>query len=238
MGPFLASADAQVREATTCRDYTRIDRTCEVVRGGGRGVLHCSETREVFKLCSDGETQHTEKLSTTSIETREPLLEGSTLVATRPRWELSPSRSGDSASSASSAAVDPAAPASASLAPSSAAPAPAQGQPPSPSGRRAYRPWTAHADDGGGTAAGAGFVSTAGVSPERLMTPRVGQAMDEVIQLAGEVQREMAQQGVSLVRKGEEQQRRRQGGLLSRLFGSGVDAASEPGRTWKFQEWQ
>ncbi|KAG2444457.1 hypothetical protein HXX76_001210 [Chlamydomonas incerta] len=210
--------------------------------------LHCHERRELFKLCTDREP---EKVSTTSIETREPLLDGHTLVATpSTRFELTPPRLESPAST--SDAADATTPQQQQQL---AQQLQLQAQrPPSPG--RFSHPWRVHADDGGlGDHAGAGWAraraesgdmsSTSAASSSAssgfssscggaggscstgggggvLLTPQVGQAMDDIFLFADEMQRELAQHGLQLMRRGEEEEQRRkqQPGFLARLFGA------------------
>ncbi|KXZ48746.1 hypothetical protein GPECTOR_25g330 [Gonium pectorale] len=166
-------------EPPSCRDFLKVERNCQVEKAqpGGRDILHCHETREKFRLCSG---DRVEKLATTSIETREPLLDGGTWVATR-SWEPIPETSGESTADRTQAVQDRRDVAGAAM--------------------RPYRPWHAHADDGGGMPAVASAVP-AGVdacpsqgSGSVIMNPKVGQAVEEIIQFADEMQRDLEQHG-------------------------------------------
>lgn len=182
-------------------------------------------TTHVYPTCREPE-----KVSTTSIETREPLLDGHTLVATpSTRFELTPPQLESPASNSDGADA-----AVLHQHQQLAQQQPLQQQaerPPSPG--RFSHPWRVHADDGGlGNHAGAGagwararaesgdMSSTAAASSSStsgfnssgntgsscsgscstsggglLLTPQVGQAMDDIFLFADEMQRELAQHG-------------------------------------------
>ncbi|PNW88188.1 hypothetical protein CHLRE_01g018150v5 [Chlamydomonas reinhardtii] len=250
-----ARADSAAGVPPSCRDFIHVSRDCRLDRTERGTFLHCHERRELFKLCTDREP---EKVSTTSIETREPLLDGHTLVATpSTRFELTPPQLESPASNSDGADA-----AVLHQHQQLAQQQPLQQQaerPPSPG--RFSHPWRVHADDGGlGNHAGAGagwararaesgdMSSTAAASSSStsgfnssgntgsscsgscstsggglLLTPQVGQAMDDIFLFADEMQRELAQHGLQLMRRGEaeEQQRRKQlPGFLGRLFGA------------------
>ncbi|GFR52560.1 hypothetical protein Agub_g15149 [Astrephomene gubernaculifera] len=206
---FNAHADVpHPPEPLGCQDYTRVQRDCRVEKDAltGRDVLYCHERRDKFRLCT--ERHHTnasqttiDQLSTTEIETRDPLLNGHMLVATR-GWEPVSSRI------------------EASGAESSAPPAShpvldrALDQQQASASGRAYLPWDVRADDGLSRGPGAG-------SSAALLTPQVGHAYEDLIMFADEMQRDLALHGLELIRRGREQQQqeRKQPGLLTRLFG-------------------
>eukprot|EP00198_Chlamydomonas_reinhardtii_P000151 XP_001689486.1 predicted protein [Chlamydomonas reinhardtii] len=182
-----ARADSAAGVPPSCRDFIHVSRDCRLDRTERGTFLHCHERRELFKLCTDREP---EKVSTTSIETREPLLDGHTLVATpSTRFELTPPQLESPASNSDGADA-------AVLHQHQQL---AQQQ---PLQQQAERP----------------------PSPGRFSHPwRVGQAMDDIFLFADEMQRELAQHGLQLMRRGEaeEQQRRKQlPGFLGRLFGA------------------
>ncbi|PNH01697.1 hypothetical protein TSOC_012399, partial [Tetrabaena socialis] len=213
---WTARADIAAPMQPSCRDFSRVQRRCEMEKDSrtGRDVLLCEELRETFRLCTNMEP---EKLSTTVIETREPLLEGHTLLATS-RWELgmpapdarelhaaassssrSPASSSSSSSSSSHQPSLPMPPAPESAPHDRPLPSHSQQQPsfsgrPSSPGRptspgrsgspgRSYRPWNVLADDGGG------------YNSEAMLTPRVGQAVQDILQFADEMQQDLAQHG-------------------------------------------
>ncbi|GLC34997.1 hypothetical protein PLESTB_001187100 [Pleodorina starrii] len=214
---FHARADVAhvAAQPPSCRDYTRVERTCDVERvvRTGRDVLHCRETREQFRICSE----RVDRLATTSIETREPLLEGNTLLPARSVELVQP-------------LVPQPADSDAAGLPSSASRAVHRDQP-SSSGRF-YRPFHALADDGSSpssstAAAVAAAAGTGGAAP--VLTPEVGQAVEDILLFADEMQRDLAHHGLLLQRRGEEEPRRKPG-LVARLFGArGWDDAAARG---------
>ncbi|KAG2447197.1 hypothetical protein HYH02_007939 [Chlamydomonas schloesseri] len=249
-----ARADSAAGVPPSCRDFIHVSRDCRLDRTERGTFLHCHERRELFKLCTDREP---EKVSTTSIETREPLLDGHTLVASpSTRFELTPPRLEGPAGTSDVADAASQQHQSSQVAQQQLQ---LQGQrPPSPG--RFSHPWRVHADDGGlGDAAGwararaeSGDMSSAAASSSTassscsgtsglggsscsaspgaggvLLTPQVEQAMDDIFLFADEMQRELAQHGLQLMRRGEDEQRRKQQpGFLARLFGAREAMAS------------
>lgn len=110
-----------------------------------------------------------DRLATTSIETREPLLEGHTLV---------PARSLETAPHPVDA--------------DAAQPTTSQGSHRESLGLFS-RPFRALADDGGSAIAAA--AATAGDSAAAVLTPEVGQAVEDIILFADEMQRDLAHHG-------------------------------------------
>jgi hypothetical protein len=124
-----------------------------------------------------GNRSRVDRLATTSIETREPLLEGHTLL---------PPRSFDSVPSQA---------AEAERALVIAERGSANREPPSASGRF-YRPFHALADDGSSTSAlSAGDAAATGSDRAPIMTPHVGAAMEDIMLFADEMQRDLAHHG-------------------------------------------
>ncbi|EFJ42257.1 hypothetical protein VOLCADRAFT_97709, partial [Volvox carteri f. nagariensis] len=139
-----------------------------------------------------------DRLATTSIETREPLLEGHTLVPARSLESVPQPADADATRPAASRST--------------------QRDQPSASGRF-YRPFHAFADDGGKAGAAA-----AESREGPVLTPDVGHAVEDIMLFADEMQRDLANHGLLLLRRGEENQRSRKPGLMARLFGArGLD---------------
>ncbi|GIL73683.1 hypothetical protein Vretimale_5434 [Volvox reticuliferus] len=192
---FHARADVAhvVEQPPSCRDYTRVERSCDVEHDvrTGRNILHCRETREQFRICSESRV---DRLATTSIETREPLLEGHTIMSGRNLESVQQPADANQAHPSGSES--------------------AQRGPSSASGRFP-RPFRAFADDG--RSAGPATIRSGGTA---VLTPDVGQAVEDIMLFADEMQRDLANHGLLLLRRGEEEQRPRKPGLMARLFGA------------------
>lgn len=198
-------ADAQpdrVEKTPSCSQLLTINRECTLQKDEAHGhdTYKCTERRDVFLVCS-GERQP-QRLSSTIIETKEPIIEGHGVARAPPsgNWRLWRPHPDD-------------------VADASTSPGPVASPTTSSLGgfyeRRlspGRRPWDVRADDGAGDGAPQQGPSTG-------LPPQVGQAVEEIFQFADEMQRDLEQQGYVMLKRAEASQRRRPG-FFARLLGA------------------